>query len=38
VAAGAGGVAVLAAQKGVEAGQAASGAIKDMSEESTGGA
>jgi hypothetical protein len=35
---GAGGVAVLAAQKGVEAGQAASGAIKDMSEESTGGA
>lgn len=37
-AAGAGGVAVLAAQKGLEAGQAASGAIKDMSEESTGGA
>jgi hypothetical protein len=37
-AAGVGGVAVLAAQKGVEAGQAASGAIKDMSEESTGGA
>ncbi|WP_373460923.1 hypothetical protein [Pseudarthrobacter enclensis] len=35
---GAGGVAVLAAQKGVEAGRAASGAIKDMSEESTGGA
>src|SRR6478735_3890215 len=35
---GAGGVAVLAAQKGAEAGQAASGAIKDMSEESTGGA
>lgn len=35
---GAAGVAVLAAQKGVEAGQAASGAIKDMSEESTGGA
>ncbi|MEC3853085.1 hypothetical protein [Paenarthrobacter ureafaciens] len=32
------GVAVLAAQKGAEAGQAASGAIKDMSEESTGGA
>ncbi|MCD5341727.1 hypothetical protein LR392_05735 [Arthrobacter sp. AK04] len=38
VAAGAGGVAVLSAQKGVEAGQSASGAIKDMSEESTGGA
>jgi hypothetical protein len=37
-AAGAGGVAVLAGQKGVEAGHAASGAIKDMSEESTGGA
>ncbi|UKA77656.1 hypothetical protein [Arthrobacter sp. FW306-07-I] len=37
-AAGAGGVAVLAAQKGVEAGQAASGAIKNMSDESTGGA
>jgi hypothetical protein len=37
-AAGPGGVAVLAAQKGLEAGQAASGAIKDMSEESTGGA
>jgi hypothetical protein len=36
--AGAVGVAVLAAQKGVEAGQAASGAIRDMSEESTGGA
>lgn len=35
---GAAGVAVLAAQKGAEAGQAASGAIKDMSEESTGGA
>ncbi|MDO5866960.1 MULTISPECIES: hypothetical protein [Paenarthrobacter] len=32
------GVAVLAAQKGAEAGKAASGAIKDMSEESTGGA
>jgi hypothetical protein len=38
VAGGAAGVAVLAAQKGAEAGQAASGAIKDMSEESTGGA
>lgn len=37
-AAGAGGVAVLAVQKGAEAGQAASGAIKDMSDESTGGA
>jgi hypothetical protein len=37
-AAAAGGVAVLAAQKGLEAGQVASGAIKDMSEESTGGA
>ena len=35
---GAGGVAVLAAQKVAEAGHAASGAIKDMSEESTGGA
>nr|WP_316560267.1 hypothetical protein [Paenarthrobacter ureafaciens] len=32
------GVAVLAAQKGAEAGKAASGAIKDMSEDSTGGA
>jgi hypothetical protein len=37
-AAGVGGVAVLAAQKGAEAGQAASGAIKDMSQKSTGGA
>lgn len=36
--AGAGGVAVLVVQKGAEAGQAASGAIKDMSDESTGGA
>ncbi|OOP63112.1 hypothetical protein BMF89_07435 [Arthrobacter sp. SRS-W-1-2016] len=32
------GVGVLAAQKGLEAGQAAAGAVKNMSEESTGGA
>ncbi|BCW86455.1 hypothetical protein NicSoilE8_41280 (plasmid) [Arthrobacter sp. NicSoilE8] len=32
------GVAVLAAQQGAEAGKAASGAIKDLSDESTGGA
>jgi hypothetical protein len=32
------GVGVLAAQKGLEAGQAAAGAVKTMSEESTGGA
>ncbi|MFF2300688.1 hypothetical protein [Arthrobacter sp. NPDC058127] len=32
------GVGLLAAQKGVEAGQAAAGAVKNMSEESTGGA
>ncbi|MEZ2390623.1 hypothetical protein AB6813_13955 [bacterium RCC_150] len=32
------GVGVLAAQKGIEAGQAAAGAVKTMSEESTGGA
>lgn len=32
------GVAVLSAQQGAEAGRAASGAIKDLSEDSTGGA
>jgi hypothetical protein len=37
-AAGPAGVAVLAGQKGLEAGQAAAGAVKDMGEESTGGA
>lgn len=37
-AAGPAGVAVLAAQKGLEAGQAAAGAVKEMGEETTGGA
>lgn len=32
------GVGVMAAQKGLEAGQAAAGAVRNMSEESTGGA